>query len=308
MGFLEHVVEGLGRKEKSLSSMYFYDDIGSRLFQEIMSMPEYYLTNSEFEILSLQATEIGKQLEFNEHFDIVEYGAGDGSKTIVFLEALKQQGFNFTYIPIDVSKQALEALEDKLKERDLGIKYRLYHGDYSTYQKTKYEPTLYLFLGANIGNYQGQGRRQLLRGFNEKMDKGDKLLLGVDLKKHPRIIQKAYDDPHGITGRFNLNLLARMNRELGANFQLDQFEFYANYTPSNGEVNSYIISLRDQNVQIGDSGVFHFDRYELIHTELSKKYSLEEIEMLAKEEHFEVQHHFMDCMHHFVDSLWVKSL
>ena len=99
-----------------------------------------------------------------------------------------------------------------------------------------------------------------------------------------------------------------MNRELGANFQLDQFEFYANYTPNNGEVNSYIVSLKEQNIRIGDDNIIHFDRYELIHTELSKKYSLEDIELLAKTERFEVQHHFMDCMHHFVDSLWVKSV
>ena len=139
------------------------------------------------------------------------------------------------------------------------------------------------------------------------MKKGDGLLLGLDIKKNPRIIQSAYFDKYGITKRFNLNLLSRINKEFDGDFKLDDFDFYCHYNPKNGEVNSYIISLRNQTVILKKLDVvLNFKYDELIWTELSKKYDLEEIEKLAVKSDFKVEKHFLDCKHYFTDTLLIK--
>ena len=136
----------------------------------------------------------------------------------------------------------------------------------------------------------------------------DKLLLGVDLKKNPRVVKNAYDDPHGITKRFNLNLLLRINREMDADFKIDDFDFYCHYNPINGEVRSYIVSLRKQTVVFKKlNKSFDFDYNELIWTELSKKYDFEEIEKLAKNAALKVKKHFLDCKHYFCNSIIIKQ-
>ena len=164
-----------------------------------------------------------------------------------------------------------------------------------------------MFLGSNIGNYEDDKAEELLGLFNRNMKKGDKLLLGVDLKKNPIIIHNAYYDKHGITKRFNLNLLLRINRELEADFKIDDFDFYCHYNPATGEVKSYIVSLRTQSVDIKKLDVtINFDYNELIWTELSKKYNLQDIEDLATASNFKINNNFLDCKHLFADSLWEK--
>ncbi|RZJ63229.1 MAG: hypothetical protein EOO45_21675, partial [Flavobacterium sp.] len=168
-------------------------------------------------------------------------------------------------------------------------------------------PSLYLFLGGNIGNYQPEEATGLLDKFNIQMKKGDMLLIGMDLQKNPRIVQKAYDDPHGITRAFNLNLLTRMNRELEANINIDQFEFYCDYNPQNGEVHSYLVSLKKQSFYSAVlNKTFYLEKDELIWTELSKKFTPAAIDELAQATGFVVDANFMDCRHYFTDSLWIK--
>ncbi|GAA4241429.1 MULTISPECIES: L-histidine N(alpha)-methyltransferase [Winogradskyella] len=309
--FKKDLIEGLSKEQKTLSSKYFYDDAGSRIFQEIMNMPEYYLTNSEFEILSLQAKQIIEALNFNEPFNIIELGAGDGFKTFKLLEYLVNNNINFHYVPIDISQGAMDDLTGKLKQKlpQLSIHPRV--GDYfevlsKENMQTKI-PSLLLFLGSNVGNYSKNEAVSLMQLFNSNMKQGDKLLLGVDLKKNPITIQNAYFDKHGITKRFNINLLLRINREFDADFKIDDFDFYCHYNPINGEVRSYIVSLRNQKVElkkINESFDFTYD--ELIWTELSKKYSLKGIEELAKDSNFKVENHFLDCKHYFTDTLLIK--
>lgn len=310
--FEKDVVEGLSAENKFLSSKYFYDDAGSRIFQEIMNMPEYYLTDSEFEILSLQAKQIIDAVNFKHPFNIVELGAGDGFKTFKLLEYLVNAGVDFYYVPIDISQGAMDELTSKLKEKlpQLSIHPRV--GDYFKIlneENTKTEiPSLLLFLGSNIGNYMPDDAANLLKLFGTGMKKGDALLMGVDLKKNPRIIQKAYDDPHGITKRFNLNLLLRINREMDADFKIDDFEFYCHYNPITGELKSYIVSLRKQTIllkKINKSFDFNYD--ELIWTELSKKYNFKDINSLAEASNLEVEQHFLDCKHYFSDVLLTKK-
>lgn len=308
--FDKDILDGLTAPKKHLSSKYFYDDAGSRIFQEIMHMQSYYLTDSEFEILSLQAKQIVDALQFNVPFNIIEFGAGDGFKTFKLLEYLEQNNIAFHYIPIDISKEAIDMLTDKLKERLPNVSIKPKIGDYFKMLKELKQdstPSLLLFLGSNIGNYTYGEATELLQLFNNNMKPKDKLLIGIDLKKNPITIHNAYFDKDGITKRFNLNLLLRINRELEADFKIDYFDFYCHYNPTNGEVKSYIVSLKKQQVYLKKlDKVISFNQNELIWTELSKKYDLTEIEELALKTNYTVATNFLDCKHYFTDSLWVK--
>lgn len=308
--FAKDVLQGLSAEKKHLPSKYFYDINGSQIFQEIMHMPEYYLTNSEFEILSLQAKQIVDAVGFDQPFNIIELGAGDGFKTFKLLEYLVNHEIKFHYVPIDISQKAIDLLSNKLLERLPNLSIQAKRGDYFEMLhevKETNTPSLLLFLGSNIGNYLKERANKLLELFRANMKKGDKLLIGFDLKKNPLIIQKAYMDDAGITKKFNLNLLLRINRELGGDFKIDDFDFYSYYNPDTGNVKSYIVSLRNQKVHIKElDKTFDFKYDELIWTELSKKYSLEEIEELAEDNKFSIQQNFLDCKHYFVDSLWEK--
>ncbi|WP_298754572.1 L-histidine N(alpha)-methyltransferase [uncultured Psychroserpens sp.] len=308
--FAKDIIDGLTNEQKQLSSKYFYDDNGSRIFQEIMQMPEYYLTDSEFEILSLQAQQIVDALAFQQPFNIIELGAGDGFKTFKLLEYLVNNSVAFNYIPIDISQEAITILTQKLTKRlpELSITPKV--GDYFEILKETSKsktPSLLLFLGSNIGNYSQEDASNLLRLFNKNMNRNDKLLIGMDLKKNPITIHNAYYDEGGVTKRFNLNLLIRINREFDADFKIDDFDFYCHYNPVNGEVKSYIVSLKAQTVDIKKLGTtIEFKQNELIWTELSKKYALSEIEELSKKANFSIKKHFLDCKHYFTDSLWEK--
>ena len=305
--FAQSVLEGLSSERKHLSSRYFYDDEGSRLFQKIMAMPEYYLTNSEYEILDKQSDELYNALGFQEHFNIVELGAGDGQKTICLLDYLSKNNVDFTYVPIDISQGAIDSLEKNISEAIPNINIRSLVGDYFDMLHSlndEGKPMLILFLGSNIGNYTLDNAHKLIRDLANVMHKHDKLLIGVDLQKNPSVIRRAYDDEDGITKAFNLNLLKRMNRELGANFQLKYWDFYSTYNPINGEVRSFIISLEEQEVHIEylDKS-FEFGQNEWIYTELSRKYTQKEIDSLANNNKLKMNRFFMDEKKYFTDAL-----
>ncbi len=300
--------EGLSSVPKSLSSKYFYDDAGSRIFQQIMELPEYYPTRAEMEILAVQPADIVAALPYHGAFNIIELGAGDGLKTKELLKHLVGQEANFTYMPIDISGEAMQQLEGKLAESLPDLDVRTLVGDYFEVLNnldSEGRPNLYLFLGGNIGNYEKDGAVELLSMIRGVMQAGGRLLTGFDLCKNPRVIQEAYDDAAGVTRAFNLNLLSRMNRELGADFLLDKFDFYSFYDPKAGEVRSMLVSLAEQDVYVETlNQSFHFQQNELIHTELSNKYTLKEIDMLAAESGFVVENNFFDSQHYFTDSLW----
>lgn len=308
--FAKDIHNGLSAPLKHISSKYFYDDIGSGIFQDIMKMPEYYPTACEFEILSLQSAAITAKLDFAEPFNIVEFGAGDGIKTRQLLKHLVDSGVDFSYVPIDISQKAIEELEANMLEHLPDLKIKPMIGNYFSMidaLSASTVPSLFLFLGGNIGNYEKDEVDDLLTSFHSSMKTGDKLLTGFDLQKNPTTIRLAYDDPTGITKAFNMNLLHRMNRELGGNIKINQFDFYSHYNPVNGEVRSYLVSLVAQKIhfQLTDK-CYDFAPNELIKTELSKKYTLLEIEEVAERNNFSVIEHFLDCKHYFTDSLWVK--
>ncbi|MEM7658108.1 MAG: L-histidine N(alpha)-methyltransferase [Bacteroidota bacterium] len=308
--FLHDVQSGLGQFPKRLPSKYFYDDIGSQIFQEIMEMPEYYLTNAEHEILRDQAAELIDAVGFAGQFSLVELGAGDGAKTKSLLQHLVDRGRKVVYRPVDISAKAVELLEADFRQDLPELEIQSLVGDYFEVLEAVDlgpDPALFLFLGSNIGNYETPAAIELLQHFGEFMRPGDKMLVGFDLKKQPETILKAYGDPHGITARFNLNLLTRMNRELGTNFDPGQFLFYPSYNPHTGEVRSCLVSLVEQSVYLpATDQTFSFNAFETIATELSKKYSLREIEALAEQSGFRFHTHVLDSRRYFSDSLWEK--
>lgn len=306
--FAQDVDSGLSASPKHLSSKYFYDDEGSRIFQQIMELPEYYLTNCELEILTEQAAAIYQAAAFQTHFNIVELGAGDGAKTRELLRYLLEAKVDFTYVPIDISEEAIKLLTEDLHQHLPNLKILPKVGDYfsvlSEVDMTE-SPNLFLFLGANIGNYLPEAANDLLSMIRTHMRGGDKLLIGFDLQKNPLTIAAAYNDSQGVTRGFNLNLLSRINRELGGNFDRDRFDFYSYYNPINGEVRSFIISKEEQKVCIAQlNKQFSFKKGEWIYTELSRKYSFGEIKALASQNGFKVLKHFCDSKGYFTDSLW----
>lgn len=310
--FEQDIITGLTADEKFLSSKYFYDDEGSRIFIEIMEMPEYYLSNCEYEILDQQASGIYEKLDFTQPFNVIELGAGDGTKTFNLLKHLLTKRINFNYIPIDISQEAMKMLTETLKVNLPLLNMQPLVGDYFEvlldFNKKNKQQNLLLFLGSNIGNYAEAEAIGLMNLFNKTMKKGDKLLMGIDLQKNPQVIHQAYSDKGGITKRFNINLLRRINRELGANFDLHNFDFYCYYNPRNGALFSYLVSLKNQEVLLPNSNtILYFKRDELIWTEQSKKYTFYEIEDLAKQSGFTIVNHFTDQQSYFTDSLLCKA-
>lgn len=308
--FAIDVLAGLSSSPKSLSSKYFYDDEGSRLFQEIMGLSEYYLTNCESEIFSTCSGEIRDELvDGKKGLDIIELGAGDGSKTAILIESFLRTNTDLTYSPIDISKEAVETLSSEFQVKFPQLRVNSLVGDYfrvlSSLSTDKDRRKVILFLGSNIGNFQHSRAIEFFRGLRSSMTSGDLLFVGFDLQKDPEIILRAYDDSAGVTARFNLNLLTRINRELGADFDLSQFTHFANYCPVEGSARSYLISRERQAVKIDSLGrTFEFDQWEPIFMEISQKYSIRTIEDLAAESGFIVKRNFFDGKRYFCDSIW----
>lgn len=307
--FLKETLTGLTANPKFMHSKYFYDERGDYIFQQIMDMEEYYLTKAEMDILSNQSEEIASVLsEQGGPFDLIELGAGDATKSIHLLRELLANKADFRYLPIDISSHVISDLEEKLPVVLPGLDINGLNGDYldmlQQAAKTSNRRKVILFMGANIGNMNITEAKQFCMTLSAQLSKGDILIIGFDLKKNPKQILSAYNDVHGITSSFNLNLLRRINEELDGEFDLLNFEHYASYDPESGACKSYLISLKDQVVKIGDSASISFAKNEYIFMEISQKYALDEIEQMAKSTGFRVQRNFFDQNQYFVDSLW----
>ncbi len=309
-GFLHDVLNGLGSKPKYLESKYFYDAAGDKIFQQIMHAPEYYPTNCELEILSEQTDEIIKLFDIEQAgFDLVELGAGDALKSSYLLKSLTDKQANFTYYPIDISANVISGLNERLPIRFPGLSVEGLNGEYfEMLQKANVlsrRRKVVLFLGSNIGNMLPQEARNFCKKLRESLSAGDLLLIGFDLKKDPQTILNAYNDKNGFTRDFNLNLLTRINKELGGEFNIGNFKHYANYDPGSGSCKSYLVSTCPQTVRIasGDAD-FEFTENECIYMEISQKYGLEEITLLAAATGFVPSDYFYDSKKWFVDAVW----
>jgi dimethylhistidine N-methyltransferase len=309
--FADDVLRGLSATPKFLLSKYFYDDKGSRLFQQIMDLPEYYLTRAEFEIFRTWTREIFEAFTTqNSSFDLIELGAGDGTKTAVLIDCFLKQSADFSYMPIDISQEAIDFLTEKFKSEFPTLLMNAKVGDYFRILETlgieSDRAKVILFLGSNIGNFNKEQAQDFFRQLRGVMNAGDLLFVGFDLQKDPRVILKAYDDAQGVTAAFNLNLLTRINRELGANFNTKEFSHYAIYRPVECAARSFLISRKKQTVFVKAlNESFEFAAWEPIFMEISQKYSMEMIEELAQSSGFQVAQNFFDSNRHFVDSVWM---
>jgi L-histidine N-alpha-methyltransferase len=282
--FAEDVRTGLGTRPLQLSPKYFYDDLGSALFEAITRLPEYYLTRVERDLLATYGREI--VAAFDDPLVLVELGSGSAAKTRLVLDAVLERQPALTYRPVDISADALAEASLALTAAYPRLRVEAYAGDYFPLLRERRLSTsqrvLALFLGSNIGNFEPDDARALLVLLAGTLHRGDGLLLGYDLKKDRSILELAYDDPTGVTAAFNKNLLARMNRELGADFALDAFGFRARWDDAGGAVRSSLVAERAQRVQIpGADLTLDLARGEAIHTESSYKFSREEIVALA---------------------------
>lgn len=304
--FLKDVVAGLSSVSKRLPSKYFYDEEGSRLFQEICALTEYYLPGCEREILENQSQAICGYIE-DERVSVVELGAGDGNKTRVLLENIFTRNKLPCYYPVDICEDILKENENLMRRMLPELEVRSIVGDFLNSLQCIEQiqgRRFVLFLGSNIGNYDDGEAIKLLSNVRKSLRPGDLFLLGADLVKDPRAIVAAYDDSSGVTQRFNLNLLRRINRELGANFNLAEFSHYASYDPIRKEAASFLVSMRDQAVSLSTGEEFHFHEHETIHTEISRKYLRSDLERIASEAGFAIQSHFTDTKQQYVVSLF----
>lgn len=307
--FGQDVLSGLSSTPKKLSSKYFYDVKGDELFQQIMHLEEYYLTRAELEIFQTQKEKILQLLRPNGPFKLLELGAGDGLKTKVLLKYFVEQNVDFSYIPVDISSNVLDLLESNLRKEIRELKIQPLAGDYfKVLSDLKFKDNsrkVVFFLGSNIGNFLGNAVKSFFKSIHDNLQKGDILMIGIDLKKEPQKVLTAYNDQEGVTRAFNLNMLTRINNELGGNFDPDSFMHYPVYDPLTGECRSYLLSTKKQEVCIASlQQSFEFDAWEPIFVEVSKKYSLHEIEQLAVETGFHVIDNVYDKKGLFTDTIW----
>ncbi len=303
------VLRGLSASPKYLESKYFYDEAGDEIFREIMACPEYYLTKCEMEIYAMQSYKMaGIICDTLPEFDVVELGPGDATKSVHLLKALAECRVNYTYYPIDISKNVIAQLSQKLPTTVPNIKIHGLNGEYfemlEQLKNTSGRHKVVLFLGSNIGNIPLEYVVDFLTELRSHLSPGDMMITGFDLKKDPNIILPAYNDKAGITKRFNLNLLARINSTLGANFNVAQFGHRPEYDAEVGAVKSYLESLADQMVNIGDEVVIEFKKGERIFMEISQKYTVEQTDEFADKAGFAPVHHYYDSKNWFLDALW----
>ena len=296
--FATAVARGLGSDPKSLPCRFFYDAQGSALFEEICQLPEYYLTRAERQILERHADAIVAGVE--APLLLAELGSGSSAKTRLLIEACLRRQPTLHYVPVDISREMLDASAKRLLADYPGLAIDAIAGEYQSgllaLRGARREPKLIAWLGSNIGNFDRVGAAEFLRGVREALGPRDRLLVGVDLRKARETLERAYADAAGTTARFNLNLLARINRELGARFELAHFAHRARWRAREGRVELWLESRRDQEVEIAAlDRVVKLRKGERIHTEDSFKYSAAEIEAVARAAGLRVLRRWLDA-------------
>ncbi|MDQ3847726.1 MAG: L-histidine N(alpha)-methyltransferase [Thermoproteota archaeon] len=316
--FANDVVVCLSSKSKYLSPKYLYDVAGSQLFEEICLQPEYYITKVEASLLKNHVSVISKLTGSN--IKIIELGSGSSSKTAILLSYLSSQKKRISYFPIDISSKILMETELKLRSQFPDADIKGIRSDYNTgidmatvgymaseknnsdYEHNqdhksgnKSHTKLVLFLGSSIGNFEAMEAKDFLRSIKQRLSTKDLLLIGFDLQKDESTLNAAYNDKAGVTAKFNLNLLTRINRELGGNFDLGQFEHSAFYNRDQHRIEMHLVSKIDQRVHIAALGkTFSLKKGERIHTENSYKFSLTQINAIAQDCGLKIERSFID--------------
>lgn len=278
--FAEEVRAGLTAHPKSLPCRFFYDAEGSRLFEAISELPEYYLTRAGAEIMEERSADVVAQ--YPRGATLIELGSGSAAMTRHLIERFLRRDGRLLYIPVDISRSMLEESAYALLDEFAGLEIVAIAGEYQeamTHLRRDFGlPKLILWLGSNIGNLDRPEAVEFLRCLRGLMAAEDRLLVGIDLRKERRVLEAAYDDAQGITARFNKNILARVNRELGGKFDLDRFHHRARYNDEVGRVEMHLESKDAQTIPLAALGLaVRFEEGEMIHTENSYKYSPAEI-------------------------------
>jgi len=296
-GFREDVIAGLSLPRKTLPPKYFYDATGSRLFERICRLPEYYPTRVELALTRANAAAMARFA--GRGVALVEYGSGESLKTRSLIRALRPGA----YIPVDISADALQRAERRLRREFPWLAIRAVQGDFSAplalrMDSSRKARTLVYFPGSTIGNLTPEEAHAFLAMTRGQVGARGAMLVGVDLKKDPAVLHAAYNDAQGVTAAFNLNLLARINRELGADFELRRWRHYAFYNAALGRIEMHLASLGAQSVRIGRHR-FRFASGETIHTENSYKYAAAEFQALARRAGFRPAKLWVDARQRF---------
>jgi len=310
--FEKEVYQGLTDFPKHLSSKYFYDAKGDKLFQDIMAMPEYYLTDCEFEIFEEHKKEITNHFSSaSGKFSLIELGAGDGKKTKILLKQLVEDNVSFKYQPIDISRNVLNHLESSLENQIPDLEVETRHGTYFEALEKIHSQNgvrkVILFLGSNIGNLLHPQAIEFLKSVQELMIEDDLFFVGFDQKKSPQTILDAYNDKTGITEAFNKNVLTRINSEMDGNFNIDNFLHWEVYNPETGTAKSYLVSKKQQSVHIEKLNLkVDFKAWETIHTEISQKYDDATINWLAEKSGLQIETFFRDKHDYYRNYIFKK--
>lgn len=287
------VIEGLSKPQKTLPTAFLYDEQGSELFDQICELPEYYPTRTELSIMDAHLPQMAEAI--GPGAMIIEYGSGTGLKTRRLLAALEQP---VAYVPVEISREFLMASAAKLDAEFPDLEVLPVCADFTLpfevpLAQTRARRRVLYFPGSTIGNFYRDVAIRLLRQMHDEVGQGGGVLLGVDLKKDPEVLEAAYNDAKGLTAEFNLNLLTRANRDLGSDFDVDAFRHRAVWSPSRGAIEMRLYARRPTAVNLGGQR-FTFDEGEWIHTEDSHKYDLDEFAQMARRGGFEVQQVWTD--------------
>lgn len=307
--FAEEIQNSLNQAQKFISPKFFYDKTGSILFEKICTLPEYYLTRTEIEILKKIKQDLPDYID--KKFKLVELGSGSSTKTRLLLDVFDKIHDDIEYMPIDISEILKESSKSLQRDYDnlhiTGIVDTYEHGLIFLKDFDK-RPSLIVFLGSSFGNFCADEGFEFLKKINRTMKESDLFLIGLDLIKDKRILVSAYDDSQGITAKFNLNVLQRINRELDGNFNLDKFSHHVRYNENENRIEMYLRSLEKQIVQIAKSDLsLIFEQDELIHTEHSHKYSISAIPQLFEKTGFTINKIWQDDIYNYAVILASKN-
>jgi dimethylhistidine N-methyltransferase len=307
--FADEISFSLNRDSKYIDPKFFYDKKGSDLFEKICTIPEYYPTRTEVEILKNLKVDLSKYLD--DDFRLVELGSGSSVKTRLILDTFSQIQSKIEYFPIDISEILTESSEFLLRDyQDLHITGIIdtYEGGLEFIEQYDDRKNLIIFLGSSFGNFTPKSGKTFLEKINAIMKKEDLFLIGLDLVKNKKILEDAYDDSQGVTAKFNLNVLSRINDELDADFILNNFEHVARYNEEAQRVEMYLKSLVNQSVIIAKANLsFKLKQDELIHTEYSHKYQIPQINELMDKTGFKIKQIWLDSNKHYAVILVSKK-
>jgi len=307
--FAQEIKESLNQNLKSISPKYFYNEEGSRLFQEICKLPEYYLTRTEIGLLKKLRNDLKKHLDGN--FRLVELGSGSAVKTRLILDILHQNQDKVEYFPIDISniiKQSSKNLQRDYQKLQITAIKDTYEKGLELIQKFEGSRILLAFLGSSFGNFEPEDGCNFLKKILASMNENDFLFLGLDLVKDKKILENAYNDSKGTTAKFNLNILSHINEELGGNFDLTKFVHLAHYNEDKQRIEIYLKSLEKQTVYIKGADLsLKIKKDELIHTEHSHKYTISQIKNMMQNSGFNINQIWKDENNHYALVLVSKN-